>query len=236
MKSLDGKIALITGASRGIGAAVARAYARQGAHCVLLARTKGALEELDDEINGLGGTATLLPMNLKHEKKIDALGPTLFERFGKLDIFVANAGILGPLSPLHHVAEADWANVMNINLNANWRLVRTLSPMMEQSEAGRAIVLTSGAVAKNRAYWGPYTVSKAAVEALAKTWAAEVTTTNMRVNLVNPGPVATQMRAKAMPGEDPSTIPQPDDLADLFVKLAQSDLTANGEVFTFTPA
>ncbi len=233
MKKLDGKIALITGASRGIGAAIARAYAREGAHCVLLARTKGALEELDDEIRALGGTATLLPMNLKHDKKVDALGPTLFERFGKLDIFVGNAGLLGPLSPLHNVSDTDWANVMTINVNANWRLIRTLSPLLEKADAGRAMLLTSGAVAKNRAYWGPYTVSKAALEALAKTWAAEVATTNVRVNLVNPGPVATQMRAKAMPGEDPTTIPQPDDLEDLFVKLALPDVTANGEVFSY---
>lgn len=235
MKQLDGKIALITGASRGIGAAIARAYAREGAHCILLARTKAALEELDDEIRELGGSATLLPMNLKHDKKIDALGPTLFERFGKLDVFVANAGLLGPLSPLNHVADTDWANVMNININANWRLVRTLSPLLEKSDAGRAIFLTSGAVSKNRAYWGPYTVSKAALEALAKTWAAEVATTNVRVNLVNPGPVATQMRAKAMPGEDPSTIPQPDDLGPLLVKLAKEDVTTNGDIYTFVP-
>lgn len=233
MKRLDGKYALITGASRGIGAAIARAYAREGAHCILLARTTGALEELDDEIKDLGGSATIVPMNLKHDKKIDALGPTLFERFGKLDVFVANAGLLGPLSPLHHVADTDWANVMNINVNANWRLIRTLTPLLEQSEAGRAIMLTSGAVNKNRAYWGPYTVSKAALEALAKTWAAEVATTNVRVNLVNPGPVATQMRAKAMPGEDPQTIPQPDDLGELFVQLALPEVTANGETFTY---
>ncbi|MGI9405255.1 MAG: SDR family NAD(P)-dependent oxidoreductase [Hyphomicrobiaceae bacterium] len=235
MKRLDGKIALITGASRGIGAAIAKAYAREGAHCILLARTRGALEELDDEIGELGGTATLVPMNLKHDKKVDALGPSLFERFAKLDIFVANAGILGPLSPLPHVADDDWTNVLNINLTANWRLIRTLGPLLERSKAGRAIFLTSGAVTKNRAYWGPYTVSKAALEALAKTWAAEVETTDIRVNLVNPGPVATGMRAKAMPGEDPSTIPQPDDLGELFVKLALPDLTANGEVFDYTP-
>ena len=164
MKKLDGKIALITGASRGIGAAVAKTYAKQGAHCVLLARTKGALEELDDEIKTLGGSATLVPMNLKHDKKVDALGPTMFERFGKLDIFVGNAGILGPLSPLHTVADADWANVLDINLNANWRLLRTLTPLLEKAEAGRAILLTSGAATKNRAYWGPYAVSKAAIE------------------------------------------------------------------------
>jgi len=235
MKKLDGKIALITGASRGIGAAVARAYAREGAHCVLLARTKAALEELDDEINALGGSATLVPMNLKHDKKIDSLGPTLHERFGKLDILVANAGILGPLSPLHHIADTDWTNVLNINLNANWRLIRTLTPLLERSETGRAILLTSGAAQRIRAYWGPYAVSKAAIEALGKTWAAEVATTNMRVNLINPGPVATKMRAKAMPGEDPVTIPQPDDLGDLFVKLAASDLDSNGEIFDYRP-
>jgi len=230
---LADRIALITGASRGIGRAVALAFAREGAHVVLLARTRGALEEVDDEIRAAGGAATLVPMNLKHAQKVDALGPSLFERWGKLDILVANAGILRPLSPLHHVTDADWQNVLDINLSANWRLIRTLDPLLRRSDAGRAIFVTSGAARNHKAYWGPYAVSKAALEAMAKIYAAEHATTNVGVNLVNPGPIATAMRAKAFPGEDPGTLPKPEDLADLFVTLASPECDKSGELFDF---
>ena len=230
---LKDRIALVTGASRGIGRAVALAFAREGAHVLAVARSTGALEELDDEIQALGGTATLLRLNLSHGPKVDALGPTLFERWQKLDILVGNAGILGPLSPLGHVSEKDWNDVLNINVTANWRLIRTLDPLLKKSDAGRAIFVTSGAAKKCRAYWGPYSVSKAALEALVRTYAAEVENTPVRANLVNPGPVATAMRAKAMPGEDPATIPQPDDLTETFVKLALPSCTDNGEVVDF---
>ncbi len=230
---LKDKIALITGASRGIGRAVALAYAREGAHVIAMARSAGALEELDDEIKGLGGKATLLRQNLTQSDKIDALGPTILERFGQLDILVGNAGVLGPLSPLGHVPEKDWNEVLNVNLSANWRLIRTLDPLLRKSDAGRAIFVTSGAAQNCRAYWGPYSVSKAALEALVKTYAAEVSDTNVRANMINPGAVATAMRAKAMPGEDPATLPSPEDLAELFVQLALPDFTENGTVVQY---
>lgn len=227
---LKDRIALITGASRGIGRAVALAYAAEGAHVVAVARTVGGLEELDDDINELGGSATLLPLNLAHGKKIDALGPTLFERWGKLDILVANAAILGTLSPLTHVAERDWDQVMAINVTANWRLIRTLDPLLRKSDAGRAIFVTSGAAQHTRPYWGPYSVSKAALDALVKTYAGELDNTPVRANLVNPGIVATAMRAKAMPGEDQASLTSPGDIAGTFVELALPSHTANGQI------
>ena len=230
---LKGRIALVTGASRGIGRAVSLAFAREGAHIIALARNKGALEDLDDEIKNSGSTATLLRLNLTDGDKIDALGPTIHERFGHLDILVGNAGILGPLSPLGHVSERDWNEVLDVNLSANWRLIRTTDPLLRLSEAGRAIFLTSGAAQNCRAYWGPYSVSKAALEALVKTYAAEVNDSSVRVNLINPGPVATAMRAKAMPGEDPATLPKPEDLAETFVQLALPECAKNGEIIQY---
>lgn len=231
---LKDRIALITGASRGIGRAVALAFAREGAHVIAMARTKGALEELDDEIGALGGSATLLALNLTHGQKLDALGPTLFERWGRLDILVGNAGILGSLSPLGHVTEHDWDQVMAINLSANWRLIRTLDPLLKKSDAGRAIFVTSGAAGHCHPYWGPYAVSKAALDVLVKTYAAELEDTSVRANLISPGPVATAMRAKAMPGEDPETLPKPEDLAETFIKLALPDCTDNGKIVSYT--
>lgn len=231
---LKNRIALITGASRGIGRAVALAYAREGAHVIAMARSAGALEELDDEIIDLGGTVTLLRLNLTNGEKIDALGPTILERFGKLDILVGNAGVLGPLSPLGHVSEKDWNEVLNVNLSANWRLLRTLDPLLRKSDAGRAIFVTSGVARNCRAYWGPYSVSKAALEALVKTYAAEVSDSNVRANLISPGAVATDMRAKAMPGEDPETLPKPEDLAETFVRLALPGCTENGTLVQYS--
>ncbi len=230
---LKNRIALITGASRGIGRAVALAFAAEGAHVIATARNSGALEELDDDIQGLGGAATLLRLNLTDGDKIDGLGPTILERFGQLDILVGNAGILGPLSPLGHISEKDWNGVLNVNLSANWRLIRTLDPLLRKSDAGRAIFVTSGAAHICRAYWGPYSISKAALEALVKTYAAEVNDSNVRVNMISPGPIATAMRAKAMPGEDPETLPKPEDLAELFVKLALPNFTENGAVVQY---
>ena len=196
---LTDRLALITGATRGIGRAVALAYAREGAHLILVGRTAGALEEVDDEVRELGRPATLLTLNLNDHDRIDALGPTIFQRWGKLDVLVGNAGVLGPLSPLGHVTAEAWKEVVDLNLNTNWRLIRTLDPLLRRSEAGRAIFVTSGAALNRRAYWGPYSVSKAALEALVQTYAAEVVNTNVRANLINPGPVRTAMRAKAFP-------------------------------------
>jgi len=232
-KRLEGRIALITGASRGIGRAVALAFAREGAHVILMARTQGALEELDDEIRDSGGSATLLQLNLRNGDKLDALGPTLFQRWGKLDILVGNAGILGPLSPLGHITTDAWQDVIDINLTANWRLIRTCDPLLRRSDAGRAIFVTSGAATGKHAYWGPYAASKAGLEALVKTYAQEVERTPIRANLINPGPTRTAMRAKAFPGENPETLPPPEALAPLFVELASPECNRNGEIIDF---
>lgn len=232
-KPLAGRIGLITGATRGIGFAAAKALAAAGAHLVLTGRTAGALEELDDEIRAVGGNATLVTLNLKHGDKIDGLGPTLFQRWGKLDFVIGNAGILGPLSPLGHVTTDAWTEIIEINLTANWRLIRTLDPLLQRSDAGRAVFVTSGAASAKNAYWGPYAVSKAGLEALVKTYAHEVESTPVRVNMINPGPIRTRMRSKAFPGEDPMTLKTPEDLAPLFVKLASPETTENGRIFDF---
>jgi NAD(P)-dependent dehydrogenase (short-subunit alcohol dehydrogenase family) len=230
-KRLAGRLALVTGATRGIGRAVACAFAREGAHLILVGRTSGALEEVDDEIQGLGGTATLLTLNLKHQDKIDALGPTIYQRWEKLDILVGNAGILGPLSPLGHVTADAWDDVMAINLTANWRLIRTLDPLLRRSDAGRAIFVSSGAAVSRPAYWGPYAVSKAGLEALVKVYAHEVEKTPVRANLINPGPTRTGMRAKAFPGESPSSLKPPDHVTETFVKLAEPSCADNGRLY-----
>lgn len=229
----DGKVALVTGASRGIGRALAKALALQGAQVVALARTKGALEELDDELRAHGTQISLLRLDLRDGAQIDALGPTLYERWQRLDIFVGNAGILGPLSPLGHISEADWTQTLNINVTSNWRLLRTLDPILRLSPAGRVLFLTSGAAQNCRAYWGPYSVSKAALEALAKTYAHEVQSTAVRVNLLNPGPMRTAMRRKAFPGEDENTLPPPEAIIPLALSLLTEEMTANGERFDF---
>jgi NAD(P)-dependent dehydrogenase (short-subunit alcohol dehydrogenase family) len=228
---LSGKIALVTGASRGIGAAVAKAYAAAGAHVILTARTVGGLEETDDAIRALGGQATLIPLDLLGLDDLDKLGPTLADRFGALDIFVGNAGRLGTLCPLSHTDAKEWSRVMDVNLNANFRLIRTLEPLLKQSSAGRAIfVSSSDSVTVGRAYWGGYSVSKAALEAMMRVWAAEHEKTNLRINAIDPGAVRTKMRAQAKPGEDPETVPQPDEIMDLFLTLAASECTHHGDI------
>ncbi|MEQ1611272.1 MAG: SDR family NAD(P)-dependent oxidoreductase, partial [Hyphomicrobiaceae bacterium] len=196
-------------------------------------RTTGALEEVDDAVRARGGSATLVNLDMRKPDRVDALGPSAFERWGKLDILVANAGVLGPLSPLAHVTNDAWADTMEINLNSNWRLIRTLDPLLRRSDAGRAIFVSSGAASAKNAYWGPYAVSKAGLEALVKTYAHEIAETSIRANIVNPGPIRTAMRAKAFPGEDPMTLASPEDIAPLFLELADPALTANGQVFNF---
>lgn len=233
---LAGRIALVTGATRGIGRAVALTLAREGAHLILTGRTSGALEEVDDEIRKTTGRddgVTLVTLNLKHGDKVDALGPTLFNRFGKLDILVGNAGILGPLSPLGHISTENFTETIDINLVANWRLIRTLDPLLQLAEAGRAVFVTSGAALAKNAYWGPYAVSKAGLEALVKTYAHEVASTRVRANLINPGPIRTHMRAKAFPGEDPNTLKTPDDIAPSFLKFLTPDCDHNGRIYDF---
>lgn len=233
MASLASRVAVVTGASRGIGHAVALALAREGAHVVALARTVGGLEELDDEIRAEGGAATLVPLDLKDFEALDRLGAALDERWGKLDILVANAGVLGPITPLGHVDQKSWEEVMAVNVTANWRLIRSLDPLLRASDAGRLVVVSSAAAHNCRAYWGPYSVSKAALEALARTYAAETASTAIKVMLVNPGPLRTTMRAAAMPGEDPMTLKTPADLAPKIARLASPDWTESGLIYDF---
>jgi NAD(P)-dependent dehydrogenase (short-subunit alcohol dehydrogenase family) len=228
-KSLQGRVALITGASRGIGAAVAKAYAEAGAHVVLTARNTKALESLDDEIRASGGAATLIPLDLLDHDKIDTLGPALAEKFGRLDIFVGNAGMLGTLGPLGHAKANEWDRVINLNLTANFRLIRTLDPLLRASDAGRVILVTSGAAEGYRAYWGAYAVSKAGLEALARSYKAETDKTNIRVNMLDPGRVRTTMRAEAFPGEDPQALQTPDEIVEAFLRLANPSCKSHGE-------
>jgi NAD(P)-dependent dehydrogenase (short-subunit alcohol dehydrogenase family) len=231
----DEKVVLVTGASRGIGRAIASALARQGAHVIATARTKGALEELDDEIKALGARISLLRLDLKDGVQIDTLGPTLYQRWRRLDIFVGSAGVLGPLTPLGHVSEKDWSETLAVNLNANWRLLRTLDPILRLSTAGRVLFVTAGEARCCRAYWGPYSVSKAGLEALAKTYAHEVQSTPVRVNLLDPGRVRTRLRRLAYPGEDENTLPPPEALVPLALSLLTEETASSGEVFLFKP-
>ncbi|TDR93703.1 SDR family NAD(P)-dependent oxidoreductase [Enterovirga rhinocerotis] len=233
MTELNGRIAVVTGASRGIGRAAALALSKAGAHVIALARTQGALEELDDEIQSGGGSATLVPVDMKDYDALDRLGAAILERWGKLDILFANAGLLGGLAPLGHYDQKIWDDVMAVNVTANWRLIRSLGPLLQASDAGRAIVVSSGAAHSCRAYWGPYSVSKAAVEALARTYAAETATTPVKVMMVNPGPLRTRMRASAMPGEDPATLKTPEELVPHIVRMASPSWTESGKLYDF---
>jgi len=228
-QTMSGRVALITGASRGIGRAVATRFAAVGAHVILIARTVGGLEEVDDEIKAAGGEATLVPCDLTDFEAIDTLGPALLERFERLDVFVGNAGALGMMTPLSHYDAKVWHEVFDVNVHANWRLIRTLEPLLRRSEAGRAILVTSGAASNPRAFWGAYAITKAAVETMAKVWASELEKSNVRVNILNPGATRTGMRAAAFPGEDPETLKTPEDIAGKFVELASPEWTANGE-------
>ena len=227
---LKDRVALVTGASRGIGAALALELAKLGAHCVLIARTQGGLEEVDDAIRAATGrSATLLPLDLqKQEKELDLVGPSIVERFGRLDILVNNAGALNKLTPVAHVEPKDWAEVMAVNLTAAWRLIRTCDPPLRAAEAGRAVFVTTGRVLRPKAYWGMYGAAKAGMEHLVQTWAQEVATTPLRVNLVDPGVVATKMRALAMPGEDPASLPQPGEVAPRVAALCLPGETRHG--------
>ncbi len=230
---LTGRIAVVTGASRGIGRAVALGFAREGAHVIAIARTRGGLEELDDAIRAAGGTCSLITLNLKHADKLDALGPTLYQRWQHIDIFVANAGVLGTLTPVPHILDRDWDEVIAINLTANMRLIRTLDPLLRRSDAGRTIFVSSGVSPRPRAYWGAYAASKAALEALALAYAAETANTPLRVNIVDPGKTRTAMRAKAYPGEAASTLKPPEALVPLFVELASPECRVTGERLDF---
>jgi NAD(P)-dependent dehydrogenase (short-subunit alcohol dehydrogenase family) len=227
---LAGRIALVTGASRGIGRSIALRFAFEGAQVIVAARTQAGLEELDDEIQAAGGQrAVLVPVDLTDYDQIDAMGATIYQRFGRLDVLVGNAAILGQMRPLTHIDPPAWEEALAINVTANWRLIRSCDPLLRQSAAGRAIFVTSGVAQQPRAYWGAYATTKAALEALVQTYAAETEKTNIRVNLLNPGKTRTAMRAAAMPGEDPSSLKPPEALGDLFVELASANCERHGE-------
>jgi NAD(P)-dependent dehydrogenase (short-subunit alcohol dehydrogenase family) len=230
LKPLANSIALITGASRGIGAATAVELARLGAHVVITARTQGGLEDTDDAIRTVGGTATLLPLDLAEAGQVDAIGPSLYQRFGRLDVLVHNAGALGVLTPVAHIMPKDWADVIATNLSATLALIRTCDPLLRNAEAGRAVFVTDERARMPKAYWGAYGATKAGMEHLVLTWADEVRTTRLRVNLFDPGVVATRLRARAMPGEDPSTLAKPSDVAPLLAVVCLPTEQRHGEV------
>ncbi len=218
---LTGRIALVTGASRGIGYFLSLELAKRGAHVIAVARTVGGLEELDDDIRKLGGSATLVPLDITDMEAIDRLGGSIHERWGKLDIMVANAGVLGTISPIGHVEAKTFEKVMNVNVTSVWRLIRSTDP----------ILLSSGVAHTCRAFWGPYAASKAAVEVMARSWAEETKQMKLKINSVNPGATRTAMRAQAMPGEDPETLPKPQSVAEKIVKLADPKLEVSGKLF-----
>ncbi|MGX5665764.1 SDR family NAD(P)-dependent oxidoreductase [Rhizobium daejeonense] len=228
---LKGRIALVTGASRGIGYFTALELAKAGAHVIACARTVGGLEELDDAIKKAGGSATLVPFDLADMNAIDALGGSIHERWGKLDILIANAGVLGVISPVDHIEAKVFEKVMNINVTATWRLIRSVAPLISKSDAGRALILSSGAAHKCRPFWGAYSASKAAVEALARTWAAETQRLPLRILSIDPGATRTAMRAQAVPGEDPETLPHPSEVAAKLLPLCGPDQTETGKLF-----
>jgi NAD(P)-dependent dehydrogenase (short-subunit alcohol dehydrogenase family) len=230
---MAGRIALVTGASRGIGRATAVALGARGDHVICLARTVGGLEETDDLIRAAGGSATLVPLDLKDGAALDRLGASIFERWGKLDAFFANAGVLGALTPLSHLEPKIFDELVAVNVTANWRLIRSLDPLLRASEAGRAVFVSSSVARRPRAFWGGYAMSKAAVENLALTYAAECAETKVRVNVLNPGATATLMRAKAMPGEEASLLPKPEDVAVLAVQMLSPEWTEQGGVVNF---
>ncbi len=223
MYDFKDKVALVTGASRGIGYATALELARQGAHVIALARTVGGLEKLDDEIKALGGQATLIPFDLKKNKDLLSLGPLIADKFGRLDIVIGNAGILGPLTPMAHVKAKDFDSVIYMNLTVNQRLILTLDPLLKASPAGRAIFVTSGITEMDAPYWGPYNISKTALEKMVETYALENPDSAFKINTFDPGIAATAMRAEAMPGEDPNTIAKPSEVAEKLISLMKED-------------
>src|SRR6478672_1884143 len=232
-KPLSDRIALVTGASRGIGAAIALELAHAGAHVIAVSRTVGGLEDLDDRIRAAGSSATLVPLDVKDSEGIARLALALNERYQRLDVLIGNAGILGPLSPLAHVEPKDWDNLIAVNVTANWQFIRCMDTLLRRSHAGRSVFLTSGVAHLGRAYWGPYAASKAALEALVRTYAAECATTPVRVNLFGPGPTRTRMYASAFPGIDPLTLPTPEEVAEAIVPLCLPACLENGKLYNF---
>lgn len=233
-KPLEGRITLVTGASRGIGYAAAKALAAAGSHVVALARTQGGLEALDDEIKEAGGTCSLVPMDLREFDQIDRLGGLLNERYGRLDGLLCNAGVLGDITPANHVTPKDWMRILDVNITAPYRLIRSLDPLLRESQAGRAVFVTSSVARAPRAYWGAYAASKAGMETFVRCWAEEIADiTEIRVNLLNPGGTDTQMRAKAMPGEDRSQLPRPNDIAPLILEMLGPDYAPHNTLVAY---
>lgn len=231
MQSLDGKVSLVTGASRGIGYHCALTLAKAGAHVVAVARTVGGLEELDDEIKAAGGSATLVPLNITDFDALDRLGASIHERWNKLDILVSNAATLGDLSPIEHIEPKSFDKVMNLNVTANYRLIRSISPLLKLSQSGRAVFMTANAPDRCKPFWSPYTASQSALQAMVKTWAAECEKSTLRINMLNTGPMRTALRAQAMPGEDPKTISHPSEISDSLMALVSLNLTENGQIY-----
>ncbi len=231
-KPLAGRVALITGASRGIGYHTAKELSAAGAHVIAVARTQGGLDDLDDDIRAAGGEATLVPLDLADMAGIDRLGGAIFERWGKLDVLVANAAMLGTISPIGHIEAKVFDRLMTLNVSSTWRLIRSMDPLLRLSDAGRALLLSSSVAHSARAFWAPYAASKAAVEVLARSWADETKNMPLRVNCVDPGATRTAMRAQAIPGEDPLTVPHPSEVAAKIVRLAYSDVTETGKLFS----
>ena len=227
---MDKRVALVTGASRGIGAALALELARRGMHVVATARTEGGLTELDDAIRAAGGSATLLPLDLLEGGGLDMIGPSIFDRFGRLDALAHVAGALGRLTPVPHILPTDWNAVVGVNLAAAWRLIRSCAPVLLAAPAGRAVFVTSRRASEPRAYWGAYGATKAALEHLVLTWAEEVATSDLRVNLFDPGPVRSRMRTEAFPGEDPTNLPSPETVAPALAALCAAEETRHGQV------
>lgn len=227
---LAGKIALITGASRGIGAAVAERFAAEGAHVVLAARTVGGLEEVDDRIRAAGGSATLVPFDLRDFIKIDELAAALYERYGRLDVLVGNAAEFGVFSPLGHIDPKQWSEIIDLDLTANWRLIRAMDPLLRMAPAGRAIFVTSRLARDALPYYGPYAVAKAGLETMVRIYAGEIARTAVRANLIDPAAARTRLRAAIFPGENPAGPPPPESVAGAFLDLAVAECTRNGEV------
>lgn len=231
-KRLKNKIALITGASRGIGAAVAKRFAQEGAQLILVARSSADLEQVDDEIQKYGPPAVLVPFDLTDLLRIDDLAQSIAERFGHLDILIGNAAILGGLTPMTHIPPTMWHQVMTTNLHANWHLLRACESLLVKAHDPRIVFVTSGITTHPTPYWGAYGVSKSALEMMVRTYAAEVKHTAFKVNLVNPGSTRTAMRAQAMPGEDPMTLPAPENITEVFVRLCEADCPFHGEILS----
>jgi NAD(P)-dependent dehydrogenase (short-subunit alcohol dehydrogenase family) len=232
-RPLADRIALVTGASRGIGAAVAQQLAQAGAHIVAVARTVGGLEDLDDKIKAVGGTATLVPLDVTDRDGIARLALALNERYGRLDVLIGNAGVLPTPSPLGHIEPKDWDNALAVNVTANWQLIRCMDPLLQRADAGRAVFISSGVAHRDRAYWGAYAVSKAALEVLVRTYAAENETTKVRANLFAPGPTRTRMYLSAFPGINRATLPTPEQVAKAIVPLCTPECAESGKIYDF---